>query len=73
MKKIICFIFGHLSPYTYNSGTPGDPEQAWACSYCHKKLEYRSEFWGLRLSTRLGSFLFKSKNKVTEEDIDMPF
>lgn len=71
MKKILCFIFGH-NAYTYNRGTDTDPEQAWACSYCGKELEYGDEHWGLNLNWRVTEF-FTKKYKTELNENDLPF
>lgn len=73
VKKLVCFIFGH-SPYTYNAGTPFDPEQAWACSYCHTRLEYGDEFWGLNINWKFTNFLVDlGKKKDNYNGEDLPF
>lgn len=72
MKKIICFIFGHL-PFTYNCGTQVSPEQGWGCAYCGKDLTFVDEYWGLNLNNKVTKYLHNKNNKITNDDDDFPF
>ena len=68
MRKIICFLFGHLA-YTYNSGTGDSPEQSWACAYCRKDLSIGDEFWGLNINNKITRFLSKLNKKDTTNNL----
>lgn len=71
MKKLICYIFGHLA-YTYNSGSNEDPEQSWACLYCQTDLIEGDELWGFNLNYKITKFFYDRQNKV-DSDIEIPF
>lgn len=76
MKRIICYIFGHL-PYTFNGGSFESPEQAWGCSYCGKDLSDERDYRSLDLNSKVTKYFqdkeMKRYNNLDIQQEDIPF
>ncbi|MHA1400184.1 MAG: hypothetical protein ACTSQE_07530, partial [Candidatus Heimdallarchaeaceae archaeon] len=64
MKKIICFIFGHVV-FKYNGGSHESPEEAWECFYCNKDLTYyEPKDFGLELNSKVTQYLVDRETRL---------